>query len=551
MPSKSTQKVNKYKSHYIPQTVLKSFGNHVILYDIDGQIIQNGLTSTQMYFIPGLYDNDVEDLLNKRLEYFLNEKIQDLKNSNNHPNTELITYFRKYLIISYIRTPFFKSIYPKDRWNNLLKLVITNGINVDYKDGAIGRVPEDNIKLLINGNIQIVESGHSAEPFMINDMGVTFIDSDNAVYPFSKNKAIWISTSEECRRALNSEDVLTVNGKILSQIHGCLGLVSTEECVQSIIWYMKDNPHDGRYNTLFAVAKELDSPENEFNDEIRKKSGIGIVTIPKSILPYLEGALEESDIIRLEEKKDYGTLAGLIVLERFGILGSSMSAMDALERSIPANELDCLSSRYTEYARFEFEKCCGIVMEEIASKHGSGHASNYLYRHYKNGSHTIKDKEKSDYYLHKGCEQGDSDCLIVYFQSIKNDIGYRDKIAKYQDVIPNNGNVYNVLATIYEEHGDEDGYLRYLEKAARCGYGGAINDWVKYWTGKIPIDIEKIEEMNDLISTGKYNAAVTLGWFYHNHRKECPGKFEWLVEKLKETNSTHLGQLLKKCGIVD
>ena len=71
-----------YNSHYVPQFILKSFGNHFDLYDANEQRIEIGLTSKQAFVVKGLYSNEVENTFNKEFEQSFSLLIEELKKGN-------------------------------------------------------------------------------------------------------------------------------------------------------------------------------------------------------------------------------------------------------------------------------------------------------------------------------------------------------------------------------------------------------------------------------------------------------------------------------------
>ena len=106
-----------YKSHYIPQFILKSFGNHFDLFDVKEQKMYNGLTSTQAFVIKGLYDNDVERILNTEHESVFYNFIKVPKYPESTEYNNQLSHVRDYIILSYLRTPFVANFFNKDESN--------------------------------------------------------------------------------------------------------------------------------------------------------------------------------------------------------------------------------------------------------------------------------------------------------------------------------------------------------------------------------------------------------------------------------------------------
>ena len=539
-----------YKSHYVPQLILRLFGNHFDFYDTKGEFFK-GLTSTQEFYVLGLYEDDVENLLTDYLEIDFNRFLLMLKEPSNQEQYEgAIAFFRRYLTVCYLRTPFFGSHYDKEKWNDLLRHAIKNGPDVDYQSYARKECPSGWLPLLTNGKITIVGSKEDTDPFLISDRGVVFLDTKNAVYPYSQHEALWISEDdEENNRTLNQEDALTINGEILLQTYRCVGLPSLDRVVQSILMYRAEYPNDTRFDKLVSMAERLSSFDNHHTEKLRERVKIKDISVPSNILHYIEKGVTGEDIDLLAKNKDYGTLSALAFLERYGIIDDSHSAKDAVEHTLEDSEIEDVLYRYIDHAESEFEKCSGVILLEIASERGNGFSSDRLYRYYSKGKHALKDPDKAAYYLQKGCEQGYGDCLVAYFKKIANDPEYESKINRYLDKLPYNGIVFLALADVYRVHGDEDNYLKWLEKSAKNGYTGAITRWLNYWINKEPLNLEKIELLNKHIIKRQVDAAYILADFYYEHQDLCPGKFEWFVDELKKKDNVFIRPICEKYNL--
>jgi TPR repeat protein len=186
---------------------------------------------------------------------------------------------------------------------------------------------------------------------------------------------------------------------------------------------------------------------------------------------------------------------------------------------------------------------------EIASERGNGSSNDRLYRYYSKGKHTLKDLDKAAYYLQKGCEQGYGDCLVAFFKKIVNDPDYESKISRYLDRLPHNGIVFLALADVYRVHGDEENYLKWLEKSAMNGYTGAMTRWLNYWINKEPLNLEKIELLNKRIINTQVDAAIVMADFYHERQDLCPGKFEWFIKELKKKDNVFVRRICEKYNL--
>lgn len=540
-----------YNSHYVPRLILRLFGDHFDLYDTGECVFHNGLTSVQAFFVQGLYDDDVENILTDELETNFNRLLPVLKGPQNQPPySDAIAFFRKYLVVCYLRTPFFARHYDRNKWNDLLRDAVKNGPDVDYQSYAREECPSGWLRLFIDGNITTVRSDEDTEPFLISDKGLIFLDPQTAIYPYSQHEALWISKDNPKQgRVLNQDDVLTINGAILLQTYRCVGLPSLDKVIESILEYRSRCPSDTRFDKLVGMAEKLSSSENDHTLKLRKNIKIEDITIPSTIFHYIANGVTDDDIELLEKNKDYGTLSALVLLERYGVLNDSHSAKEAIERTLEDSEIENVLYRYNDHAESEFEKCSGVILLEIASERGNGFSSNRLYRYYSKGKHALKDPNKAAYYLQKGCEQGYGDCLVAFFKKIANDPDYESKISKYLDRLPYNGIVFLALADVYRIHGDEDNYLKWLEKSAKNGYTGAITRWLNYWINKEPLNLEKIELLNKRIINTQVDAAYVLADFYYEHQDLCPGKFEWFVNELKKKDNVFVRPICKKYNL--
>ena len=530
-----------YNSHFVPKMILNSFSNHIDIYDIQNRKLNRSLIDVESFFVPGLYDNEVEILINRECE--IKFSIINEKKGINLSSEELLL-LRKYLLISFLRTPYFCDRFKdKQLWNSILeKIILGDELNESIRTFDFTKEELDRLSILVTGSIKYIYSKEKADPYLISDLGVTFVDRCNAIYPYSGHEAIWISKNDFDNQLIDEETVLNINSMVISQAYEQFGMTSIDDVLKSILHYNNQHPNDEKIRPLIVNVSKLESSESHINDKIRLKSGIPNLTVPTKLLEIIDSSLNET-IAAMIKKKDYDTLSSIEVLRRFEIIKTDVDVMNHLSK-IGNNRLKEELERYVDNSECEFDKCIGVIFLEIASERGFGKASDKLRLYYKKGNHVRMDLKRSDYYLHKGCTQGHPDCLIAYLKQIGPNDNADEMIEKYSNKIPwDSGTILQTIAIVYKDR-DEDKYLEYLERAANTGYTGAITRWVDYWVKNDPDNIEKIESMNHFIFNGKHAAATVLAKYYLNHEGMCPGKYELLVSELKKNDSVYLLDVL-------
>jgi hypothetical protein len=456
---------------------------------------------------------------------------------------------RKYLLISYLRTPGVKKYYKDDEWVIFLHKVVSEGTEFDYSSFVHHVLLSYRLPLLAKGILTLVESSLDAEPFMINDCGVTFIDSKNAIYPYSQHEAVWISLDNTRSRTLSDDEVIGINTILMNQVYSLLGF-TLDANIKSIQSYRLNHPDDGRYRALYWEMDKIDFlVDPEYTSILRTRSGVRDVNIPSEYSCYLSKEISQNDITSLRNRCDFRSLAAIEVFQRYGLLQKTFDVKGIIAQSIERNYLFWLIKWYKDKSENEFDKMCSIIFLEIASDMGCGFASDRLYRYYTKGKHLIKDPDKANFYFERACDQGSADSLKDYFKSLRKDPEYESKAKRYLKRIPKDGSLFLMIALMYKGHKDRENYLIWLEKAAKTAYTSAVTMWVSYWSTKKPIELDKIEMLNKFILKKQLGAAHILADFYYTHQDICPGKFEWFIGELKKKDNIFVSEILKKYGL--
>ena len=176
-------------SHYVPRSILRRFGGHIQEFRIWNQDFRHGLTPDQAFYAPGLYEDDVEQMLCDDIESNLRYHLRALRNAGNNgiPIADA-DFLRNYMVISLLRTPSVGSMFERGRWNDLLRTVIRNGYSRSVAEEFI-RIGNESIfekaDLIISSSIRMVCCSRRTDTFLISDRGVSFPDDREAVYPFS------------------------------------------------------------------------------------------------------------------------------------------------------------------------------------------------------------------------------------------------------------------------------------------------------------------------------------------------------------------------------
>lgn len=451
--------------------------------------------------------------------------------------------------MSYLRTPGVGKYYEEGEWVEFIRKVIREGANFDYSPYVHHILLSYRFPILCKGTITLVESSPAAEPFLINDCGVTFIDSKNAIYPYSKHNAVWISLDGAGARNLSDDDVIRINVLMMSQIYEILGLI-LDSNVGSIQAYKSKNPDDERYGALYYRADKISASANsEYTLALRRNSGVDNVIVPSEYFHFLDESISDAEIIALEDGGDFRSLAAIEIFQRYDLLNHSFDIMGIISRSIGYDYLICLVKWYKDKSENEFDKMCSVVFLEIASDKGFSEASDRLYRYHTKGKHLRKDPDKARFYFERACEQRNPDSLKDFFRSMQDDPDYESKTSRYLDKVPKEGSLYLMISQMYRCHGDKEKCLFWLEKAAKTAYTGAVSIWVKYWSNREPLEIDKIEMLNDFVLKKQLGAAHILADFYDTHRDICPGKFEWFIGELRKKENVFAHEILRKYGL--
>ena len=539
-----------YNSHYVPRFILRMFGGHFDEYTAETQRFRHGLTPVQGFFIPGLYDDRVDRILDN-VEGLARQSIEKLRQEGNGSlsSTEK-ALVRKYLVLSYLRTPYARTLFDAERWNDMLAEIATDGFDRSrYKgDGTLQcELALFRADFLSRASIWHVTATH-ADDFLISDKGVTFLGPDDAIYPISRSEAIWATASEEPPKLnLSDNNVFQINRTILSDFYNVLGMTAFERVFSSIT-SSRDISPDHRLANLHQKARDLNNCGHpEFNTLLRKNSGVYYVMIPSKFYCYLTAPADESVVMRCIDSKDYIGLSAILVFIRYGLLDLPPGLIEDFISGIPYGYLRKILDKYVGDADYEFQKFQSFIFLEVASERGDGESSDRLRRYYRDGKHTPADPEKAELYLHRGCEQGYNDCLTAYLKAIGTDPDYREKIAVYREQIDNSAaTTWMVAAKVYLDNGDYDSYLKYLRRAAYDGYTGAVSKWVELLTAREPYDLSEIAKFEDMTVDRQLGASDKLAAFYYARQDLFPGKLAQYIARLERAGSIFAEPIRKK-----
>lgn len=414
------------KNHYVPRLILNSFGKNIDIFNLDNGSFKKSLASYQTpYWIQGLYPDDLENRLSVEVECYFLSSIETMSSSDNQIKIDnAIKSIREYLLISYLRTPGVKKYYKDEEWVIFLHKVVSEGTEFDYSSFIHHVLLSYRLPLLAKGSLTLVESSPDAEPFMINDCGVTFIDSKNAIYPYSQHEAVWISLDNTRSRILSDDEVIDINTILMNQVYNLLGL-TLDANIKSIQSYRQKHSDDGRYSALYRQMDKIDFlVDPEYTSILRSRSGVRDVNIPSKYSCYLGKEISQNDIISLIDRCDFGSLAAIEIFQRYGLLQRTFGAKEIIAQSIERRHLERLTNWYKDDSENEFDKMCGVVFLEIASDAEDPIASDRLYRYYSKGKHLIKDPDKARFYFERACKQGSVDSLKNLFKDMREDPDY-------------------------------------------------------------------------------------------------------------------------------
>lgn len=94
-------------NHYVPQFILRQYGDHLCVFDAKQQQFFEGRNSRSLYCEKGLYPDDIEDGLQQRVETPFAEflhKTNLLSEKQITLNHDQLNLFHKFLVISILRT---------------------------------------------------------------------------------------------------------------------------------------------------------------------------------------------------------------------------------------------------------------------------------------------------------------------------------------------------------------------------------------------------------------------------------------------------------------
>lgn len=530
-----------YNSHYVPQFILHMFGGHFDDYTADTQKFRHGLVPVQGFFIPGLYEDRLESIFSDYVEIPARRCIEKLRlEGNGSLSSDEMAVVRRHLVLSYLRTPYAKTLFDTAMWNDMLADIAIDGFDRSKYSGESlkSEMALYRADFLSRSYIWLVSATH-ADDFLISDKGVTFLGPDDAIYPISRTEAIWATAEEEPPKLnLSGNSVLQINSTILSDFHNVLGMTAFERVYSSVV-SIKDTSPGRRLEGLRLKARSLyNCGHPEFNSLLRKISGVYYVMIPTKFYSYLLTPADESTVSRCIEWSDYIGLSAILVFIRYGLLDLPSEPIEVFFRSIPDHQLRKILDKYVNDADYEFQKLQSFVFMEVASERGDGESADRLRRYYLKGRHTMVDQVKADYYLEKGCELGYPDCLIAYLKRIGPDPNYREKIGVYQQYFDSSvGSLLMALSKTYLENGDAENYRVYLEKAALTGYTGAVSQWFELIVSETPWDLSKIEAVERLSIDRQLSVSYELADFYSNNAEQFPGKLGDYIRRLTEAHS--------------
>lgn len=530
-----------FNSHYVPQFLLRRFSKRITTYSTASSKIETGLKSDEPFVVQGLYEDKTENLLDQYIETGMNRLLDWVEGSESLDDTEKVSKLRLFIVISYLRTPYVKYKTDGRSWTEALNELIVGGLN-DLSDclenDLVDEETSSAASFLSKAEISVVKSRKDTDSFLISDRGPTFMDADNAVYPFSAHSVLWIGTPPD-GDPIDNEGVMRINCRILEETFAVVGMPSLESSSRSIIQFSRTGKDTERFGELVHKAGELGDRvfQVDINDE-------GHLVVPTKYHGYLGRPVDGETMASIIKGQDYDLYAALIALDRFGLLGKERSVPEEGFLAVPKETAREGVRRKVENANCEFDKCVGIVYLERYAQLGNGESCDKLRRYYEDGRHVIRDPERSLFYRDMGCRYGEPDCLIAFYKSLYDDPDYLAKIDRYpKKLIEYHGIAALVFANIYLKHGDTENYLFYLEKSARLGYEGALSTWLKYWMNGDHMDIAKMEAMNHILLDGKHSTVLSLASIYHKHPEEFPGKYEWLLGKMRECGSRFVYQI--------
>ena len=344
-----------------------------------------------------------------------------------------------------------------------------------------------------------------------------------------------------------------MNAAILAQAHSHIGMTAIEHVMRSIMEYAAKNPDDPRYPALFDAARSLcDADCSGYNRILRENSRIASVRIPSEYLHLLSPPIDTGSVQDLISREDCGSLSAIAVFIRYGMLDLSPEPIESFFRGVPKKVLKHGIRMYNDRADSEFRKMQSFTFLEAASERGDRRSTDRLRRYHGLGRHTVKDPERSDFYLRRGCRQGDNDCLIAYCKGIGRDPDFAEKVGKYRWQFDNASvSVWMVLSDLYLENGDEEKSMEYLVKAARRRFGPAVSRWLDILMEQDPYDMYSIDRIEGIIVGGKLDACWKLAQFYHDNRDAMPDRLPRLIERLGKAGCVCTWQIRDRyCGSI-
>lgn len=120
------------RSHYVPNFILKRFGERICLYDIQNGVLEENVKPEKAYIQKNFYSEEVEDLLNRTVEsQFANlfDHVLSRNNAEIRLKRKELRLVKKFLLVSIIRSMGSESFLQKEKnfYKDLQKYAAHNG----------------------------------------------------------------------------------------------------------------------------------------------------------------------------------------------------------------------------------------------------------------------------------------------------------------------------------------------------------------------------------------------------------------------------------------
>ena len=455
--------------HYVPQFILKRFGKRISVYNLESNKMNAGLVSDQTFFISGLYSEDLEHALANRIETSVGKLLADNDDmaAQIQANTAL---FRAFLITCLLRIPKIKNAVGPESFETIIQECLFNYLGTGLSEllsSVGGDTLSMRVKALIDGRMIVIETDPSSDPFLISDTGPVFLDNDNAVYPISPHTAIGVNMESDA--PFDQKWMESVNGIILDEAFGIVGMTALEDVLRSISSYAESGKRTAEMSGLIGYA-------NRLINGIKVQSPIGDLIIPEEYRRYLGHPVSPGEMESVIQRRDYQLYTALIVLDRFRLLGDGRSVPEGPFFGMDHSTADGWLIANLDFTSCEFDKCMTVPFLERAAESGNKDDCDKLRRYYKDGRHVIQDSGKSNHYLDLGCRAGHGDCLVAYYKTLEKDPDYLSKMDRYPtEPLKTSGTAASAYANVYSAHGDHKNCVKWLKVAARANYKGAID----------------------------------------------------------------------------